>query len=109
MTLAGIPAFFALSMAKALSLLAMTSEISTFVISPLAILSMIACRFVPPPLTNTAIFTDKSPYKYFFQILCGEASPASAGTPAGKIPSKQAEQCPQSAPSVDAFRPSRLT
>lgn len=33
-----------------------TSAISVFVISPDAILSIIACRLVPPPLTNTAIF-----------------------------------------------------
>ena len=59
-----MPAFFALSSAKASGLLLITPTISVFVMVPSATLSIIAWRFVPPPDTNAnkRIFSPSSTF-----------------------------------------------
>src|SRR5699024_7515991 len=54
---AGIPCFFARSRAYAFALLLITAVILAFLICPLSILSIMACRLVPPPDTMTTTFS----------------------------------------------------
>ncbi len=61
-----ILAFFALSSAYAFSLLLKTRLNCAFGKMPFSLALIIACKFVPPPLTKTAVFTTVSrPFRLF--------------------------------------------